>query len=53
MSEGQYLESTNGEFILILQTDGNFVECAGGKAIWATGTTGRSAMLLLRPVREA
>jgi len=38
--QGQWLESSNGEFTVDMQTDGNLVEYQGGTAIWATGTSG-------------
>jgi len=38
--QGQWLESSNGQFTVDMQTDGNMVEYQGGTAIWATGTSG-------------
>ena len=35
------LVSANGQFSLVLQTDGNLVLSEGGEAVWATGTDGR------------
>jgi methionine-rich copper-binding protein CopC len=40
---GQSISSSNGQFVLTLQTDGNLVEYnAAGTALWATGTGGRT-----------
>jgi uncharacterized protein YjbI with pentapeptide repeats len=38
--QGQWIESSNGEFTVDMQSDGNMVEYQGGTAIWATGTSG-------------
>ena len=35
------LTSANGQFSLVLQTDGNLVLSEGGEAVWASGTDGR------------
>jgi hypothetical protein len=35
------LVSANGQFSLVLQTDGNLVLSEGGEAVWATSTEGR------------
>ena len=35
------LTSANGQFALVLQTDGNLVLSEGGEAVWASGTDGR------------
>jgi hypothetical protein len=43
------LHSPNGHFRLVAQGDGNLVLYAGTKALWATGTRGRSATLQLNP----
>jgi len=40
---GQSLTSRNGAYTLTLQDDGNLVLCAGGEAVWATGTNGQNA----------
>ncbi len=37
---GQHLASPNGAVIGAMQTDGNFVFYAGGRAIWSTNTNG-------------
>ncbi len=39
-SQGQWIESPNGQFTVNMQPDGNLVEYQGGTAIWATGTSG-------------
>ncbi len=39
-SQGQWIESPNGEFTVNMQSDGNLVEYQEGTAIWATGTSG-------------
>ena len=42
LSPGQSLTSNNGCFQLVMQNDGNLVLYGrGGRAIWATGTTGK------------
>lgn len=42
LSPGQSLTSNNGCFQLVMQNDGNLVLYGkGGKAFWATGTTGK------------
>ncbi|GGI04815.1 hypothetical protein [Egicoccus halophilus] len=48
---GQELRSNNGQYRLVMQTDGNLVlyPTAGGAAVWATHTWNRPA--LDRPVR--
>lgn len=42
----QYLESDNGNYKLLLQTDGNLVLYYQGAAIWNTGTYGESVEYL-------
>jgi methionine-rich copper-binding protein CopC len=40
---GQSISSSNGQFVLTLQADGNLVEYnAAGTALWASGTGGRT-----------
>jgi uncharacterized protein YjbI with pentapeptide repeats len=39
-NEGAWIESSNGQFTVEMQADGNLVEYQGGVAIWATGTSG-------------
>ena len=43
LERGQSLTSRNGAYTLTLQDDGNLVLCAGGEAVWATGTNGQNA----------
>ncbi len=40
-------------FFFTLQTDGNFVLYAGGRAVWATGTTGRTCGVDCRMVFQS
>jgi surface antigen len=42
LTAGQYLASTNGQYALVMQSDGNLVEYTQGRAIWSTGTVGHS-----------
>jgi uncharacterized protein YjbI with pentapeptide repeats len=35
-----WIESSNGQFTVVMQSDGNLVEYQAGTAIWATGTGG-------------
>jgi hypothetical protein len=46
LTPGQFLASTNGRYILRLQTDGNLVLYRGTTALWSTNTSGK-------PVTEA
>lgn len=40
---GQFLQSPNGTYRLLMQADGNLVELdGGGGAVWASGTTGNN-----------
>ncbi|HKE23483.1 MAG TPA: membrane dipeptidase [Bryobacteraceae bacterium] len=41
LAQGQEMDSPNGIFRAIMQTDGNFVIYQQGSAIWATGTQGQ------------
>jgi hypothetical protein len=40
LAQGQEIDSPNGRFRALMQTDGNFVIYDQGSAIWATGTQG-------------
>jgi cell wall-associated NlpC family hydrolase len=40
LSVGQYLMSPNGQYQLIMQTDGNLVLYRGSTALWSSGTGG-------------
>lgn len=40
LTGGQYLISTNNEYALVMQTDGNLVEDVWGQPEWWTGTSG-------------
>jgi surface antigen len=48
LSPGQYLESPDRHFTLIMQGDGNLVEyVTGGHAVWASNTAGHSGAYLI------
>jgi hypothetical protein len=48
LSQGQSLQSDNGCFSLVMQTDGNFVLYGnGGRAIWSTRTAGRGGQVVV------
>jgi hypothetical protein len=42
MQQGQYLTSSNGQYQLIMQGDGNLVEYMQGHALWNSGTSGHA-----------
>jgi len=47
LTAGQGLTSANGQYTLVMQSDGNVVEyTASGRALWNTGTWGRSGVRL-------
>ncbi|GEM_PF-254391 len=44
LQAGDYLQSANGAYTLLMQGDGNLVQYASsGQALWATGTSGNSS----------
>ena len=43
LNSGQSLTSPDGFVTLVMQTDGNLVEYAGGKATWFTNTAGTAS----------
>jgi hypothetical protein len=43
---GQYLQSPNAQYMLVMQGDGNLVEYGGGNAIWSTGTSGSNFLAM-------
>jgi surface antigen len=46
----EFLRSTDGEFRLVMQSDGNLVLYAGGnRALWWTGTSGANNRLIMQP----
>ena len=44
LSKGDSLTSSNGDYTLTLQEDGNLVLAARGDAVWATGTDGQGVV---------
>jgi hypothetical protein len=40
LSTGQYLTSPNGQYQLVMQSDGNLVEYGPSGPVWSTGTSG-------------
>jgi hypothetical protein len=46
LGPGQYIQSTNGLYIAIMQADGNFVVYGPSGALWSTGTWGTAAAAL-------
>ena len=42
LQQGQYLTSSNGQYQLIMQGDGNLVEYMQGHALWNSGTSGHA-----------
>ncbi|MFB0830309.1 lectin [Brevibacillus laterosporus] len=44
---GQYLKSTNGEYQLVMQDDGNLVLYGRGRALWNSNTHGQAASNLI------
>lgn len=46
MTPGDALRSANGVFSLILQSDGNLVEYAGGRPMWTTSTSNKGGARL-------
>ncbi len=49
LRRGDSLTSKNGQFLVAMQTDGNFVLYRkGGGAIWDAGTTGRGAVAVMQ-----
>ena len=48
LTAGQSLVSSNGQFSLVMQSDGNLVEYSGGTtALWSTGTNGNPGAYLV------
>jgi surface antigen len=48
LAEGQYLTSSNGEFTLVMQNDGNLVEYNRyGRPLWASSTEGHAGAYLV------
>jgi surface antigen/predicted NAD-dependent protein-ADP-ribosyltransferase YbiA (DUF1768 family) len=43
LTTGQYLTSPSGQYILVMQGDGNLVEYQGSAPLWDSGTTGTGA----------
>lgn len=43
LTAGQYLTSPNGQYILVMQGDGNLVEYENSTPLWESGTTGTGA----------
>jgi hypothetical protein len=49
LNSGERLISPNGEFVLIMQSDGNLVEYApGNRPVWATGTNRPNSIALMQ-----
>jgi surface antigen len=47
LTAGQYLHSPNGQYELIMQSDGNLVVYASGTAIWSSGTAGHPGAMAI------
>ncbi|WP_063915823.1 lectin [Paenibacillus elgii] len=47
LAKGQWLQSNNGQYTLILQDDGNLVLYGRGKALWDSKTNGLAAKELV------
>jgi hypothetical protein len=45
--QGEFLQSPNGKFKLVLQTDGNLVLYEGEKALWSSETNGKNVKKLV------
>jgi hypothetical protein len=49
LAPGQRLVSANGQYVLVMQGDGNLVEYApGNRAIWASGTNARDSVVRMQ-----
>ena len=46
LAAGERLVSADGRYVLTMQGDGNLVEYDAGRAVWASGTNGRSGAIL-------
>ncbi len=41
LSPGQAITSADSRYVVVMQSDGNLVEYGNGRALWASGTSGR------------
>ena len=48
MQQGQYLISSNGQYRLIMQGNGNLVEYIQGHALWSSRTSGHGAYAVMQ-----
>jgi len=48
LSPGQYLRSSRGRYVAVMQTDGNLVVYDGGRALWASRTQSAGASLAIQ-----
>jgi hypothetical protein len=48
LTPGQYLRSTNGRYLAVMQTDGNFVVYGAGRPLWASRTQSGGASLAIQ-----
>jgi len=48
LSTGQYLRSSRGHYVAVMQTDGNLVVYDGGRALWASRTQSAGASLAIQ-----
>jgi hypothetical protein len=46
LAAGQYLQSSNDQYKVAMQTDGNVVVYGNGRALWSTGTAGHPGAVL-------
>jgi len=52
LTAGEYLESPDHHFQLVMQGDGNLVEYVGSRALWSTGTSGNPGSYLVNQTSD-